>query len=57
LKKFTLLICQGIVLLFSLVVGCNIKEEEIIETVPTTTATEQSIPPPPITPKPLPTPE
>jgi hypothetical protein len=54
LKKFTLLICQGIVLLFSLVVGCNIKEEEIIETVPTT---EQSIPPPPITPKPLPTPE
>lgn len=44
------------VLLFSLMVGCNIKEEEIIETVPTVT-TEQSIPPPPITPKPLPTPE
>ena len=57
MKKFTLLICQGIVLLFSLVVGCNIKEEEIIETIPTTATTEQSIPSPPITPKPLSTPE
>lgn len=60
MKKFDIftLVCQGLILLFAIIVGCNIKGEEVVVEITTTTTTvETTILLPPITPKPLPTPE